>query len=97
MEVPIDPLNPEGEMRVNKPLAFWKLNSCRFPILNTIARDCVSVAASSGSIDQSFSTASDIYSAKRNGIKPDLFATLIFVKCNDRLNQSQCEGIKKKK
>jgi hypothetical protein len=82
MEVPVNPIDPKSELHPTKPLEFWKANSSRFPILSQIARDAVSVAASSGSIERVFSTASDIMSAKRNGIKPDLFDNLMFIKCN---------------
>ncbi|KZS19687.1 Uncharacterized protein APZ42_013850 [Daphnia magna] len=81
MEIPVDPADPDSELRPTKPLEFWKVNSCRFYILVEIARDAVSVAASSSSIERAFSTAFDIMSAKRNEIKPDLFANLMFIKC----------------
>lgn len=46
----------------------------------------VSVAASSGSVERAFSAASDILTAKRSAMKPDLFANLMLVKCNAGLN-----------
>ena len=82
MEVPVNPIDPKSELHPTKPLEFWKTNRSRFPILSQIARDAVSVAASSGSIERVFSTASDIMWAKRNGINPDLFGSLMFIKCN---------------
>lgn len=85
MEVPINPLDPESDTRPTKPLEFWKNAVVRFPLLSEIGRDAVSVAASSGSIERSFSTATDILSAKRNAMKPDLFARLMFIKCNSKL------------
>jgi hypothetical protein len=51
MEVPVNPIDPKSELHPTKPLEFWKANSSRFPILSQIARDAVSVAASSGSIE----------------------------------------------
>lgn len=48
MEVPVDPADPDSELRPTKPLEFRKVNSCRFYILSEIAIDAVSVAASSG-------------------------------------------------
>jgi hypothetical protein len=86
MGVPVNPIDPESELHPTKPLEFWKTNRSRFPILSQIAeikeQITESVAASSGSIERVFSTASDIMSAKRNGIKPDLFDNLMFIKCN---------------
>lgn len=80
MLVAKDPLDPEGDMTATKPLKYWHSNATRFPVLSGIGRDAVSVAASSGSIERCFSTASDILSAKRNRTKPDLFANLMLIK-----------------
>lgn len=85
MEVAINPLDAESDMRPTMPLEFWKNAAIRFPLLSEIGRDAVGVAASSGSIERSFSTATDILSAKRNRMKPDLFARLMFIKCNSKL------------
>lgn len=65
MEVPKDALRPEGEMVTTKPLQSWKANRPRFSVLSGTARDAFSVAASSGSIRRSLSTATDILDAKR--------------------------------
>ncbi|KZS05463.1 Uncharacterized protein APZ42_031370 [Daphnia magna] len=70
------------DLCVTKPLEYWKSNQCRFPILSEIGRDAVSVAASSGSVERSFSVASDMLSAKRAAMKPDLFINLMLIKCN---------------
>ncbi len=47
----MNPIDPKSELHPTKPLEFWEANSSRFPILSQIARDAVSVAASSGSIE----------------------------------------------
>ncbi|XP_045032028.1 uncharacterized protein LOC116933634 isoform X4 [Daphnia magna] len=86
MEVPLDPMDPNSELCVTKPLEFWKVNQYRFPILSEIGRDVVSVAASSGSVERAFSVASDILTAKRSAMKPDLFSNLMLIKCNAGLN-----------
>ncbi|XP_032796452.1 uncharacterized protein LOC116932726 isoform X1 [Daphnia magna] len=65
MEVLVNPVDPDSDLCVTKPLEYWKSNQCRFPILSEIGRDAVSVAASSGSVERAFSVASDILSAKR--------------------------------
>ncbi|KZS00055.1 Uncharacterized protein APZ42_003813, partial [Daphnia magna] len=65
-----------------RPLEFWRLNSHRFPVLSPIAREIFGIPASSGSVEQVFSTATDILSAKRNRIKPCLFQSLLFIKKN---------------
>lgn len=87
MEVLKNKEDPESELITTKPLEYWKTNSSRFPIVSQIARDSVSVAASSGSIERSFSCASDILSAKRSAMKLDLFCNLMLVKCNSRLTE----------
>jgi len=82
MEVPVNLMDPDGDLCVTKPLEYWKSNQCRFPILSEIGRDVVSVAASSGSVERAFSVASDILTAKRAAMKPDLFVNLMLIKCN---------------
>nr|CAH0098541.1 unnamed protein product [Daphnia galeata] len=82
MEVLVNPMNPNSDLCATKPLEYWKSNQCRFWILSEIGRDVVSVAASSGSVERAFSVASDILTAKRSAMKPDLFANLMLVKCN---------------
>jgi hypothetical protein len=82
MEFLVNPMNPNSDFFTTKPLEYWKSNQCRFRILSEIGRDVVSVAASSGSVERAFSVASDILTAKRSAMKPDLFANLMLVKCN---------------
>jgi hypothetical protein len=69
MEVPVNPIDPESELHATKPLEFWKANSSRFPILSQIARDAVSVAASSGSIKRVFSTTLVEFCRVNTGVK----------------------------
>ena len=64
------------------PLGYWKVNAHRFPLLALIARELFGVPASGGEIERVFSTATDIASAKRNRIKPPLFAKMLFIKRN---------------
>ncbi|KZS07307.1 Uncharacterized protein APZ42_028993 [Daphnia magna] len=76
-------VNDSGEFDLSySPLLFWKLNEHRFPVLSLIARDVMGVPASSSNIERGFSTAVDIKSAKRNGIKAGLFQMLLFIKKN---------------
>jgi hypothetical protein len=76
-------VNDSGEFDLSySPLLFWKLNEHRFPALAPIARDVMGVPASSSNIERGFSTAVDIKSAKRNGIKASLFQMLLFIKKN---------------
>lgn len=87
MESPSDPSNPDEDLHATKPLEYWKVNAqLRFQLLSGVARDCLAAAASSGSVERCFSTATDILSAKRAGMKPDLFSDFMFIKCNSRLN-----------
>jgi hypothetical protein len=85
MEVLVNPMDPDSDLCVTKPLEYWKSNQCRFPILSEIGRDVVSVAASSGSVERAFSVASDILTAKRSPMKPDLFVNLMLIKSNAAL------------
>lgn len=66
------------------PLHFWKTNRERFPTLSPVARDIFNIPASPGSIERSFSIATDILTAKRNRTLPDAFAHSMFVKCNKK-------------
>ncbi|KAK4023574.1 hypothetical protein OUZ56_008975 [Daphnia magna] len=67
------------------PLGYWKVNAHRFPLLALIARELFGVPASGGEIERVFSTATDIATAKRNRIKPPLFAKMLFIKRNMKL------------
>ncbi len=74
-------VNDSGEFDFSySPLLFLKQNEHRFPSLALIARDVMGVPASSSNIERGFSTAVDIKSAKRNGIKASLFQMLLFIK-----------------
>ena len=79
-------MNSNSDLCTTKPLEYWKSNQCRFSIPNEIGGDVVNFAASSGSVERAFSAASDILTAKRSAMKPDLFANLMLVKCNAGLN-----------
>ena len=79
MEVLVNPMDPNSDLCATKPLEYWKSNQGRFAILSEIGRDVVSVAASSGSVERAFSAASDILTAERSAMKPDLFANLMLV------------------
>ena len=69
-------------------LCYWKDNSKRFQILSCVARDALVLPASSGSIERCFSTATHILTAKLAGMKEDLFANIMLIKCNERLNDT---------
>jgi hypothetical protein len=82
MEVLVNPMDPDSDLCVTKPLEYWKSNQCRFSMLSEIGRYVVSDAASSGSVERAFSVASDILTARRAAMKPDLFVKLMLIKCN---------------
>nr|CAH0106937.1 unnamed protein product [Daphnia galeata] len=82
MEVLVNPMDPDSDLCVTKPLEYWKSNQCRFSMLSEIGRDVVSDAASSGSVERAFSVASYILTARRAAMKPDLFVKLMLIKCN---------------
>lgn len=67
------------------PVDYWKINQDRFPTLSKIIPPILTMSASSGDIERMFSTATGILSAKRNGLKPDFFETLLFIKRNSHL------------
>lgn len=64
------------------PCNWWKQNANRFPNLAKIARDILCIPASSANIEQLFSIALDILSAKRNKMKPLLFGMTVFIRRN---------------
>ena len=68
-----------------RPLMYWKRNVHRFPYLASIARDLFGIPASSGNIERVFTTATDILSAKRSRMKPELFQKLMLIKRNSHL------------
>ena len=67
------------------PIVYWKVNKDRFENLCKIVPAVLSMSASSGDIERMFSTATDILTSKRNGLKPAFFETLLFVKRNAHL------------
>lgn len=81
-------VDDNSEMRPVRPLHWWKCHSHRFPLLSRVARDSLSLAASSGSIERCFSVATDILSAKRNRMKSDLFGNIMLIKCNAKWNMA---------
>jgi hypothetical protein len=74
----------EGEFDLSfSALQYWKLNEHRFPALASIARDVMGVKASeasSANIKRTFSTVTDMKSAKKNKIKAALFQMPLFIK-----------------
>jgi hypothetical protein len=61
-------------------LNWWKANSYRFPELARMARDYMSVPASSVPSEQLFSPAGDIITKKRNRLLDSSSSALLLVK-----------------
>jgi hypothetical protein len=62
------PTNPD--ISVN-PLNFWSLNEHSYPLLSKLAKQYLSIPASSVTVERLFSSAGDLISKKRNAIDPN--------------------------
>jgi hAT family C-terminal dimerisation region len=52
-------------------LAYWQRNSMRWPYLSRLALDALSVPAMSAECEHCFSSAKNLITSPRNGLKPD--------------------------
>ncbi len=67
---------------------YWIVKLARIENLSKIVQEFLSMSASSGDIERMFSTATDILTAKRNGLKHSLLVlleSLLFIKQNAHL------------
>ena len=62
--------NTDGSF--NDPLAWWKKNSTKFPLLATLAREYLAIPATSAPSERIWSRASRVLSLKRASLKPEV-------------------------
>ena len=67
-----------GELSV---VQWWGINSLRYPVWGTIARDFLSIMATSVSSERAFSSAGITISKRRNRLKGDIVEALQCLKC----------------
>jgi hAT family protein len=60
---------------------FFQLNYGRYPVWGSLARDCLSIMASSVSSERAFSSAGITLSKRRNRLQADIVEALQFMKC----------------
>ncbi|KAK6196084.1 hypothetical protein SNE40_001379 [Patella caerulea] len=73
--------------RSEEPLAFWKINRHRYPILAKLAAKYLCVPPSSVPSERLFSEAGDLYDEKRNRLDPNMAEMLLTIRGNyERLN-----------
>jgi hypothetical protein len=63
-----------------EPLAYWKNNSHRFPILSILARQYLAIPATSAAIERVFSISSNIITKSRNRLDPKIVQELTLLK-----------------
>jgi len=69
--------DPENERPDFDILAWWKVNSPRFPILGMMARDVLAIPISSVASESAFSTGGRILDQFRSSLTPKLVETLV--------------------
>lgn len=77
----------ERKPKLFHSLEYWKTKADKCPLLSKHATIELGAPASSGNTGRVFSTATDILSAKRNRLKPDMFESLLFIKRNSAANE----------
>jgi hypothetical protein len=70
---------------VSCPLNFWKSNELNFPELAILARQYLSIQASSAACERIFSLSGHIFSIKRRRLGYQTFSDLVFLKLNENL------------
>ena len=76
-------LKPVKDEELNEnPIFFWNRNSDTFPKLSKIARNLLSIPATSVKSEQNFSAAGRVVNDRRIGLKSDTINSILFVKSN---------------
>ena len=65
-------------------LEWWRTHENTLPILSQIAKQVLTIPASSAKSERVFSTGGNIVTKKRNRLNPELVETLILIKENDK-------------
>jgi len=66
------------------PIIWWKISENRFPRLSRLAQKYLSIPSTSVSSERLFSTAGNLITKKRTGLKPDLVNNLVFLNINSK-------------
>lgn len=64
------------------PLAWWRDNQARFPLLSKVARKYMTICATSAPSERVFSAAGNIVTPLRSSLKPDKVNMLVFLARN---------------
>ena len=78
-EEPIDPND--------NPLAWWRNNQERFPLLSTVARKYMCICATSAPSERVFSVAGNVVTPLRSSLKPHKVNMLVFLACNKDMTE----------
>ena len=69
----------------NNPLRFWRKHSSEFPALAALAKQILSIPASSAPIERVFSQGGIIIRPHRSSMTCNTLSMLTFLKCNENL------------
>lgn len=76
-------------MSEDDPLAWWKANARRFPILSKMARDILAIAASSSEPERCFSLGRNVINYTQSSMSPDAIQGHVRVRANLRYNKQR--------
>ena len=65
-----------------EPVAYWHVNSKRFPVLSRMARDILAFPATSCATERMFSNCRDHLGVRRNRLNEEIFQALMFLEGN---------------
>ncbi len=72
----------DGQGKFNNPLAWWKLNSTRFPHLARLAKKYLALPATSAAAERLFSKCGLVLSKLRNRLAPESLELLVLAAVN---------------
>ena len=64
------------------PLRWWQAQALKYPLISKVAKQYMSVQATSVASERVFSVAGDVVTAKRSQLSPDNVDRLLFLKKN---------------
>ena len=64
------------------PLQWWNANSAEYPVLSRMAKRYLAIPASSAASERAWSMLGDIFTKKRNRLKPSTICKLLMLKHN---------------
>ena len=70
------------------PLAYWKEEEFKYPVLSVLASRYLAIPASSAPVERLFSIAGKIFRPERCSMKDETFERLMMIKCNAKLPKS---------